>query len=49
MKYLKCDVGPEVKRKELHKWSFNNNVEILFSRPGTPTVNRNIESFNGIF
>ena len=28
---------------------FWNNIEIIFSRPGTPTDNSNIESFNGTF
>jgi len=48
-KYLKCDNGPEFKSKELDRWCFENNIGIIFSRPGTPTDNSNIESFNGTF
>lgn len=46
---LKCDNGPEFRSKELDKWCFDKGIEIQFSRPGTPTDNCHIESFNGTF
>lgn len=46
-RYLKCDNGLEFRSKELDKWCFDNGIDIIFSRPGTPTDNWNIESFNG--
>jgi putative transposase len=33
----------------LDKWAYENQVEIDFSRPGKPTDNPFIESFNGSF
>jgi putative transposase len=33
----------------LDKWAYENNVVFDFSRPGTPTDNPFIESFNGSF
>jgi len=47
--YLKCDNGPEFRSKELDQWCYKNNVKIIFSRPGKPTDNCHIESFNGTF
>lgn len=48
-KYFKCDNGPEFRSKELDKWCFEKGIEIIFSRPGKPTDNCYIESFNGTF
>lgn len=48
-KYFKCDNGPEFRSKELDKWCFAKGIEIIFSRPGKPTDNCHIESFNGTF
>lgn len=48
-KYLKCDNGPEFRSMDIDKWCYENNVKILFSRPGKPTDNCHIESFNGTF
>jgi putative transposase len=33
----------------LDKWAYDNRVTLDFSRPGKPTVNSFIESFNGSF
>jgi putative transposase len=33
----------------LDKWAYENNVILYFSRPGKPTDDRFIESFNGSF
>jgi putative transposase len=32
-----------------HLWAYENNVALDFSRPGKPTDNAFIESFNGSF
>ena len=32
---------------ELDRWAYEKNVELEFSRPGKPTDNALIESFNG--
>ncbi|SFC34475.1 Integrase core domain-containing protein [Zunongwangia mangrovi] len=48
-KRIKVDNGSEFIRKVLDKWAYENNVELTFSRPGKPTGNPFIESFNGSF
>ena len=48
-KCIKVDNGPEFISKELDLWAFTNNVTLDFSRPGKPTDNAFIESFNGKF
>jgi putative transposase len=47
-KYLQLDNGPEFRGQSIDKWCFDNDVKILFSRPGTPTDNPCIESFNAL-
>jgi len=42
-----CDNGPEFISKTLDKWAYENGVTLNFSRPGKPTDNALIESFNG--
>jgi Transposase and inactivated derivatives len=44
-----CDNGSEFTSKVLDKWAYENGVELKFSRPGKPTDNALIESFNGRF
>jgi putative transposase len=44
-----CDNGPEFISKTLDKWAYENGVTLNFSRPGKPTDNALIESFNGSF
>ena len=47
--YIQCDNGPEFRSQDLDEWCYKNGIKILFSRPGTPTDNCHIESFNGTF
>lgn len=46
-KRIQVDNGPEFISKELDRWAYENNVTLDFSRPGKPTDNPFIESFNG--
>lgn len=46
---IQVDNGPEFISKELDKWAYENGVTLDFSRPGKPTDNALIESFNGSF
>ena len=46
-KRIGVDNGPEFISKVLDTWAHNNGVELEFSRPGKPTDNAFIESFNG--
>ena len=48
-KRVKVDNGSEFISKILDKWAYENEVELDFSRPGKPTDNAFIESFNGSF
>lgn len=48
-KRLQADNGPEFISKELDQWAYENNVTMDYSRPGKPTDNPFIESFNGSF
>jgi len=43
------DNGPEFVSKEVDLWVYANNVVLDFSRPGKPTDNAFIESFNSRF
>jgi putative transposase len=47
--FIQCDNGPEFRSQELDKWCYDNGIKLIFSRPGTPTDNCHIESFNGTF
>jgi putative transposase len=46
-KTIRCDNGPEFVSRVLDQWAYWNKVELDFSRPGKPTDNAFIESFNG--
>jgi len=46
-KILPVDNGPEFISKALDAWAHKNGVCLEFSRPGKPTDNLFIESFNG--
>jgi putative transposase len=46
-KTIRVDNGPEFISKVLDQWAYLNGVELDFSRPGKPTDNAFIESFNG--
>lgn len=45
-KRMAVDNGPEFISKVLDAWAHDNNVQVEFSRPGKPTDNAFIESFN---
>jgi len=46
---IQVDNGPEFVSKELDLWAYISGVQLQFSRPGKPTDNAHIESFNGSF
>ena len=46
-KTIRVDNGPEFTSRALDQWAYLNKVELDFSRPGKPTDNAFIESFNG--
>ncbi len=46
---IQVDNGSEFISKALDKWAYENEVTLDFSRPGKPTDNPFIESFNGSF
>jgi putative transposase len=48
-KRIQVDNGSEFISKALDKWAYDNRVTLDFSRPGKPTDNAFIESFNGSF
>lgn len=48
-KRIQVDNGSEFISKALDKWAYDNEVTLDFSRPGKPTDNPFIESFNGSF
>lgn len=46
---IQVDNGSEFISKVLDRWAYDNDVVLDFSRPGKPTDNAFIESFNGSF
>ena len=44
---IKSDNGSEFISKVMDKWAYERGVELDISRPGKPTDNANVESFNG--
>lgn len=46
---IQVDNGSEFISKDFDRWAYENNVTLDFSRPGKPTDNPFIESFNGSF
>ena len=46
-KSVRVDNGPELRSKVFDQWAYSNGVTLDFSRPGKPTDNAFIESFNG--
>lgn len=46
---IQVDNGSEFISKALDKWAYDNTITLDFSRPGKPTDNPFIESFNGSF
>jgi putative transposase len=48
-KRIQVDNGSEFTSKDFDRWAQTNNVTLDYSRPGKPTDNPFIESFNGSF
>jgi putative transposase len=46
---LVVDNGPELRGRELDRWTYENGVKLFFIDPGKPMQNGSIESFNGRF
>lgn len=46
---IQTDNGSEFIGKQMDKWAYENGVTMDYSRPGKPTDNPFIESFNGSF
>ena len=46
---IKGDNGPEFAGRALDAWAYQMKIRLEFSRPGKPTDNPYIESFNGKF
>lgn len=46
---IRCDNGSEFTSKALDQWAYENKIDLEYSRPGRPTDNAYIESFNGRF
>jgi putative transposase len=44
---IRVDNGPEFVSKALDRWAYERAVTLDFSRPGKPTDNALMESFNG--
>lgn len=44
---IKTDNGSEFISKAMDKWAYERGVQLDFSRPGKPTDNAAVESFNG--
>ena len=44
---IRVDNGPEFVSKVLDRWAYANRATLDFSRPGKPTDNAFVESFNG--
>ncbi len=44
---IKVDNGSELISNVMDKWAYEHGIELDFSRPGKPTDNAKIESFNG--
>jgi len=48
-KQIFCDNGSEFQSRLVDLWAYQHKVILEFSRPGKPTDNPHIESFNGSF
>jgi Integrase core domain len=46
-KFLFCDNGSGFTSQSMDLWAYQNGVQINYSRPGKPTDNAHVESFNG--
>jgi putative transposase len=43
---IRVDLGSQFTSKELNLWAYANGITLDFSRPGKPTDNAYVESFN---
>ena len=48
-KFLFCDNGSESTSQAMDLWAYLNGMKVDFSRPGKPTDNAYVESFNEPF
>lgn len=48
-KVIRTDNGPEFAGQALNAWAYSRGVKLDFIRPGKPTDNSYVESFNGKF
>lgn len=48
-KRIQTDNGSEFISKDMDKWAYDNDVTMDYSRPGKPTDNPFVESFNGSY
>jgi putative transposase len=48
-KMVHCDNGSEFCSQAMDLWAYQHGVRMAFSRPGKPTDNAFVESFNGTF
>ncbi|MEI6628784.1 MAG: integrase core domain-containing protein [Alphaproteobacteria bacterium] len=48
-RFIRVDNGPKFISKDFDLWAYANKVTIDFSRPGKPTDNAFVESFNSRF
>jgi putative transposase len=48
-KMIHCDNGSEFCSQAMDLWAYQHGVRMAFSRPGKPTDNAFVESFNGTF
>jgi len=46
---LRCDNGSEFTSQLVDLWAYEHQVRLDYSRPGKPTDNAHVESFNGTF
>lgn len=46
-KRIYCDNGSEFQSRLVDLWAYSRKVQMEFSRPGKPTDDAHIESFNG--
>jgi putative transposase len=46
---LVVDNGPELRGRDLERWTYEHGVRLFFIDPGKPLQNGSIESFNGRF
>lgn len=44
---IRVDSGPEFVSRALDQWAYLHQITLDFSRPGKPTDNAAVESFNG--